>query len=114
VTAPWVDAYPAVGAWFARVMGFGHGASSEMSAEQALDVARDASPAPLPATPSEDANGLQPGDRVAIAAVDYGVDAVEGELVHAGDEVLILKREDARVGTVHVHFPRMGFRVEKR
>ena len=114
VTAPWVDAYPAVGAWFARVMGFGHGASSEMSAEQALDVARDASPAPLPATPSEDANGLQPGDRVAIAAVDYGVDAVEGELVHAGDEVLILKRKDARIGTVHVHFPRMGFRVEKR
>jgi glutathione S-transferase len=113
VTAPLVDAYPAVSAWFARVQGFGHGASSELSAEQALDIARDATPAPLPAEPFDDPNGFKAGDQVKIAAVDYGVDAVEGELVYAGGEAFILKRQDDRVGMVHVHFPRLGFRVEK-
>ncbi len=114
VTAPLVDEYPAVSAWYARVQGFGHGASTELSAEQALDIARDAVPAALPAAPFDDPNGFKAGDRVAIAALDYGVDAVEGELVYAGGEQFILKREDDRVGTVHVHFPRLGFRLEKR
>lgn len=114
VTAPLVDAYPSVSTWFARVMGFGHGASNELSAEQALDIARDASPAPLPTEPFDDPNGLKAGDTVAIAAVDYGVDEIVGELVYAGGEAFILKREHERVGTVHVHFPRIGFRVEKR
>ncbi|RMM08394.1 hypothetical protein APX70_04378, partial [Pseudomonas syringae pv. maculicola] len=54
------------------------------------------------------------GDKVAIAAVDYGVEAVEGELMFTGREELILRREDNRAGVVHVHFPRLGFRVEKR
>ncbi|MNG42171.1 hypothetical protein D3C84_1318660 [compost metagenome] len=48
-----------------------------------------------------------------IAATDYGVDPVAGELLFAGSEELILRREDARGGVVHVHFPRFGFRIEK-
>lgn len=48
VTAPLVDAYPAVLAWLGRVLGFGHGTASQMTAEQALDIARNATPAPLP------------------------------------------------------------------
>ena len=48
---------------------------------------------------------------LAISACDYGVDAVEGELVFSGTEELILRREDPRAGTVHVHFPRMGFAI---
>jgi glutathione S-transferase len=114
VTAPLVDAYPAVSAWFTRVMGFGHGAPNEMTCEQALDVARDASPATLPSEPFDDPNGFKAGDLVTIAAVDYGCDGVAGELVYAGGESFILKRQDDRVGTVHVHFPRIGFRLEKR
>ncbi|MOA60672.1 hypothetical protein D3C78_1856070 [compost metagenome] len=47
-----------------------------------------------------------------IAATDYGVDPVEGELLFAGVEELILRREDERAGVVHVHFPRLGFRIE--
>ncbi|WP_235668218.1 hypothetical protein, partial [Pseudomonas coronafaciens] len=27
---------------------------------------------------------------------------------------LILRREDDGAGAVHVHFPRMGYRIEKR
>ncbi|WP_085695163.1 MULTISPECIES: glutathione S-transferase family protein [unclassified Pseudomonas] len=114
VTAPLVDAYPAVAAWLGRVLGFGHGAASEMSADEALEVARNATPAALPDEAFADPNGFVAGQRVAIAATDYGVDPVEGELVFAGLEELILRREDARAGVVHVHFPRLGFRIEAR
>ncbi|MHC8390402.1 glutathione S-transferase family protein [Pseudomonas sp. MDT2-39-1] len=113
VTAPLVDAYPAVSAWFGRVMGFGHGAFSEMSSEEALEIARNATPAALPDEQFDEPNGFEVGQRVVIAATDYGVDPVAGELLFAGHEELILRREDERGGVVHVHFPRFGFRIEK-
>lgn len=113
VTAPLVDQYPAVAAWLGRVLGFGHGASSEMTAGQALEVARQAQPAALPSEAFTDPNGFALGEQVTIAAVDYGVDPVQGELVYAGTEQLTLKRNDDRLGDVHVHFPRVGFRIQK-
>lgn len=113
VTAPLVDAYPHVQAWLSRVQGFGHGAPSEMSAEEALQVARDSTPAVLPDEDFEEPNGFTAGDQVRLAATDYGVDPVAGELLFAGREELIIKRADDRAGTVHVHFPRFGFRLEK-
>ncbi len=114
VTAPLVDDYPEVSAWLARVLGFGHGSFSEMSSEQALAVAREATPAALPEEEFIEPNGLQVGQSVTIAAVDYGVDPVQGELLFAGREELILRREDERAGVLHVHFPRLGFRIEAR
>ncbi|MBU0523305.1 MAG: glutathione S-transferase family protein [Gammaproteobacteria bacterium] len=113
VTSPLVDAYPAVSAWLGRVMGFGHGAFSEMTSEAALDVARNATPAALPDEQFDEPNGFERGQQVVIAATDYGVDPVAGELLFAGREELILRREDERGGVVHVHFPRFGFRLEK-
>ncbi|MGH8387492.1 MAG: glutathione S-transferase family protein [Pseudomonas sp.] len=114
VTAPLVDAYPAVSAWHSRVMGFGHGASSEMTSEEALEVARTSTPAALPDEQFVDPNGFKAGQQVLVAAADYGVDPVEGELLFAGSEELIVRREDERGGVVHVHVPRFGFRLEAR
>ncbi|MBV7566702.1 glutathione S-transferase family protein [Pseudomonas sp. PDM27] len=112
VTAPLVEAYPAVNAWHSRVLGFGHGASSEMTSEEALEVARSSTPAALPDEQFVDPNGFTAGQQVVIAATDYGVDPVAGELLFAGSEELILRRKDERGGVVHVHFPRFGFRIE--
>jgi len=112
VTAPLVDAYPNVSAWLGRVLGFGHGASSALSAEDAIAIARAATPAALPDEQFVEPNGFAVAQRVQIAATDYGVDPVEGELVFAGVEELILRREDERAGTVHVHFPRLGFAIK--
>src|SRR5450830_112024 len=112
VTAPLVDAYPAVATWLDRVLSFGHGAATEMSAEQALDVSRHATPAALPDEVFEDLNGFTAGQPVNIAATDYGTDPVVGELLFAGREELILRRTDERGGTVHVHFPRLGFCIQ--
>jgi len=112
VTAPLVDAYPAVTTWLERVLSFGHGTATQMSGEQALDVARNATPAEVPDERFEDLNGFKAGQQVSIAATDYGTDAVAGELLFVGREELILRRTDERAGTVHVHFPRMGFRLQ--
>ncbi len=114
VTAPLVDDYPAVAAWLARVLAFGHGSSSAMSAAEAIEIARAATPVALPDEAFCEANGLQAGQRVAVSATDYGVDPVEGELLFAGGEELIVARDDERAGRVHVHFPRLGFKVEAR
>ncbi|MBT2372103.1 glutathione S-transferase family protein [Pseudomonas fluorescens] len=112
VTAPLVDLYPAVSAWHARVMGFGHGSATEMSAEQALEVARNSTPVALPNELFDEPNGFKAGQQVSISATDYGVDPVAGELLFAGREELILRRTDEQGGTVHVHFPRLGFRIQ--
>ena len=112
VTAPLVDAYPAVATWLDRVLSVGHGTATEMSAEQALDVSRHATPAALPDEVFEDLNGFSAGQAVNIAATDYGTDPVAGELLFAGREELILRRTDERGGTVHVHFPRLGFCIQ--
>ena len=114
VTAPLVDDYPAVAAWLGRVLAFGHGSSSAMSAAEAIEIARAATPVAFPDEAFCEANGLQAGQRVAVSATDYGVDPVEGELLFAGVEELILARDDERAGRVHVHFPRLGFKVEAR
>ncbi|MGY4490493.1 glutathione S-transferase family protein [Pseudomonas sp. TE3610] len=113
VTSPLVDEYPAVHALLGRVLGFGHGAYSEFTAEQALEVARNSTPAALPVGGFVDPNGFKAGDAVTVSAIDYGVDPVAGELVYAGVEELIVRREDPQAGVVHVHFPRLGFKLQR-
>ncbi len=112
VTAPLVDEYPAVAAWLKRVLGFGHGSASKLDAAAAIEIARNATPAALPSEASLVPAGCHRGQQGAIAAADDGVDPVVGELLFAGTEELILRREDPRAGVVHVHFPRVGFRLE--
>ena len=48
-----------------------------------------------------------------VAATDYGVDPVAGRLVGLTRESVTVERLDARAGTVHVHFPRIGFAIRK-
>ncbi|MDC7823958.1 glutathione S-transferase family protein [Pseudomonas sp. BLCC-B13] len=109
VTAPLVDDYPEVVAWLGRVLGFGHGAHSPLSSEEAIAIAREAQPAPLPDEDFSQALGFQVGQQVSVAATDYGVDPVQGELLCVSAEAIILRRQDERAGTLHVHFPRLGF-----
>lgn len=112
VTSPLVDDYPEILAWYQRVIGFGHGAASELSSADALEIARRAAPQPLPVEDFIDPNGFQVGQQVSVSAVDYGVNPVQGELVFNGREEIVVRREDERAGDVHVHFPRYGFQIK--
>jgi glutathione S-transferase len=95
-------------AWHDRMGGFGHGAFVPLDAKEALAIAHDASPAPVSAR-SGDPTGPQPGEKVIVAANDYGRDPVAGELLSIDGDAIILRRQDPAVGTVQVHFPRVGF-----
>jgi hypothetical protein len=100
--------YPAIAAWMARVRAFGHGAPTPMAPKRALEIARNAQPlAPEPSTPWPEDPPL--GSDVRIRADDYGRDVVNGELVYAGIDELAVRRNDPIVGTVVVHFPRLGY-----
>jgi glutathione S-transferase len=98
-------------AWAARIKAFGHGPHSAMSADQALQAARDSTRQQPFDGPLLEPDGLKIGQRVSVNATDYGCDPVSGTLLHASVFELALKRSDARAGEVIVHFPREDFRV---
>ena len=58
--------------------------------------------------------GFELGQRVSVAATDYGTDAVGGTLVGLTPQEVVIERSDARAGTLHVHFPRHGFHLTTR
>ena len=102
---------PRVAAWMDRVHAMGEGQRSPLGASEALEIARQATPAaPAPSDPHEP-NGLVPGMRVSIVPDDYAFDPVVGELTHASVHEVSVKRIDPKLGEIAVHFPRIGFRV---
>lgn len=110
-----LDAHPEVVAWMHRVAAFGHSQAQPMTSAEALDIAKAATPRALTDTSAafDERYGVPKGTRVTVAAVDYGVDPVEGGLVVSTRDAVGVLREDARVGQVVVHFPRVGYAVRK-
>lgn len=111
-TAPLVSDDEVVSAWLERVLGFGHGASEALASAEAVTIAQQATPSPLAATELLPLPGVSVGQQVCVAATDYGVDGVTGELLHADHEQISLRHEDPRAGTLHVHFPRLNYRAQ--
>jgi glutathione S-transferase len=108
-----LDATPEVKSWMARMKAIGHGTPGKYSAEEAVQVARSAAPAPLTGDVFQDEHGIALGSQVVIAADNFGLEPTEGELVAATRTRYTLRRTDERAGTVHVHFPRVGFTLKK-
>ncbi len=108
-----LSAYPATLAWMKRMKSFGHGIRNELAAQMALAVARDTEPAALDYETAEtDPSGLRVGQRVSVCPEIMGQESVEGELIGLNAEQLTLRLQSERCGTVHVHFPRTGYRVK--
>jgi glutathione S-transferase len=104
-----LDDYPPIGPWLDRLLAIGHQGSTPMSSTEALAVAAGAG-AHAP-TAVEPGLGFEAGQAVIVAATDYGVDPVAGTLVGLSQQESVLRRIDARAGTVQVHFPRFGFQL---
>jgi glutathione S-transferase len=107
------EATPEVKTWMARMKTIGHGTAEKFSAAQALDVASNATPAALHDDVFQDEHGIPLGSKVVIAAENFGPEPTEGELIAATRTRYTLRRTDERAGTVHVHFPRVGFTLKK-
>lgn len=108
-----LNASPHVQRWMERMKAMGHGTSSKLTAELALQVANAAQPSAITDTNFADEHGIARGTQVLIAADNFGLEPTEGELVAATSTSYTLRRSDERAGMVHVHFPRVGFTLKK-
>jgi glutathione S-transferase len=105
--------YARIRDWMARMDAVGHGQRSELTSQEALDIAKSSQPAAAPLADPADLEGFKPGDRVSVTAEDTGRDPVVGELVRLAANEVTLRRQDARVGDVAVHFPRVGYDLRR-
>jgi glutathione S-transferase len=113
-----LNATPAVGEWMDLMAAIGHGPNERFSPADALTVAKGAEPMPpgqnlLIDSAFQDDHGIALGTRVTITAESFGPEPTEGELIAATRTHYTLRREHAATGTVHVHFPRIGYVLRK-
>ena len=105
-----LEAYPKVGAWYARVAEFGHGQMTKMTSGEAIEAAAAGARAPVSFTAEA---GLEEGAEVTVTPTDYAHDPVAGQLVGLSAQEVVIARRDERAGLVHVHFPRIAFQIRK-
>jgi glutathione S-transferase len=113
-----LNATPAVNEWMDRIEAIGHGVVEPFSAADAIKVASLAEPMPaaeklLLDSVFQDDHAIPLGTRVTITAESFGPEPTEGVLLAATRTHYTLEREDARLGTLHVHFPRIGYMLRK-
>ena len=110
--------FPALGSWMDRMQAIGHGRSAPSTSAQAIAVAARSEPAgpgqgPLNDSEWIDEHGIAPGSMVSVTAESFGPEPSVGVLVAATRTHYSLRRSDPRAGTVHVHFPRVGYVLNK-
>jgi glutathione S-transferase len=109
-TAAPLDRLPAIIAWSQRMKALGGGKRTDITAGEALGIAKAAEPG----TTSVDANdpsGLKAGQKVSVTPDDTGRVPVVGVVVGLTPDRVSIQRNDPRVGDVVAHFPRAGFIV---
>ncbi|TWO70138.1 glutathione S-transferase family protein [Caenimonas sedimenti] len=109
---------PAVGEWMDRMAALGHNVPIPLSAADAITIAAAGEPQPpganlLVDSAFQDDHGIPLGTRVTITAESFGPEPTEGELIAATRTHYSLRRSDERAGTLHVHFPRIGYSLRK-
>ncbi len=105
---------PAVLEWMDRVAAYGHGRGERFAAQDAITVAARSEPEPaghnlLVDSAFQDDHGLALGSQVTVTPESFGAEPTQGVLMAATRTHYTLRRTDPRAGTVHVHFPRIGY-----
>lgn len=104
--------FPALQAWEERVEAIGHGDILDMTAQEALKIAKSAEPETPERADPNDPQKLAPGTKVGVVPdVDGGDPPVNGIVHFVGRDTIAILRDEPRVGQVCVHFPRVGYRV---
>jgi glutathione S-transferase len=106
------DEFPQVVEWAERIRAMGHGKRTDMTADEALTIAKRSTPAAATMADRHEPNGIKPGDVVTVTPDDYAFDPVAGEVVASSTHEIAIRRRDDQVGDIVVHFPRIGFRVQ--
>ena len=111
VAASPLDRLPRIVAWSERMKALGNGKRKDITATEALEIAKSAKPAAT-SVDAGDPSGLEAGRQISITPDDTGKVPVSGELVGLSADSISIARNDPRVGEVVVHFPRAGFIIQ--
>ena len=108
-----LNATPAVLDWMDRMAGIGQASFEKLSALDAIAVAANSAPAALHDDVFQDEHSIALGSQVTIRSENFGLEPTQGELIAATRMHYTLRRLDDRAGSVHVHFPRIGYILKK-
>ena len=108
-----LNPFPKTDAFIERVAKLGHGAPTAIDSARALEIAKASRPLDIGRGIATELEDLKLGDSVEVLPVDYAFDPVKGELLTATADEIVVRRIDLRAGTLHVHFPRVGYELRK-
>lgn len=98
--------------WRQKMEAFGVGDRTDISAEDAHEIARKSSPQlPNPLSAFEDESGAAVGVAVTVTPDAHTDTPVEGTLAFISEDEIIVTRRHEKTGDVAVHFPRIGYRL---
>jgi glutathione S-transferase len=103
---------PSIGLWLERLAALGQGTRIELDPAEALDIAKNADPLPPTGIDQRDPIGIAAGTEVMVSPSDYAEAQITGTLVGTTVSSVTIQRADPRVGTVAVHFPKIGYTVD--
>ena len=99
--------------WEKNVRDIGHGTSTVLAAADALAIGLKSETTTVSKVENNDPQGLTIGTKVSIGPdMESGEQHVEGIVRSANADTLSIEHTNDEVGTVCVHFPRTGYRVE--
>ncbi len=100
-----VNRHPKTIAWMERIKAMGHGTPTEISADEAISIAKNAVPRPI----TDIGKHAELGCEIRVAPSDYGRNYTEGKLIAFTQAEWVLERRSPETKTLHLHFPREGF-----
>ena len=108
-----LNATPAVVEWMDRMAAIGHDSVEKFNSVEAIAIAAASTPVALQDEVFQDEHAIALGSQVTIRSENFGLEPTQGELIAATRMHYTLRRADKRAGTVHVHFPRIGYILKK-
>lgn len=105
--------FPRTLAFVERMAALGKGRPAEITAAQAIEIAKGSKPQPIANPAAVETDGIALGETVNVMPVDYALDPVKGKLLNCTADEIAVRRTDPRAGTVVVHFPRFGFQLAR-
>ena len=106
--------FPNLVRWEESIESLGHGSSTTLTAEEAIEIAAATTPKTKNYVQDNDPQGLQAGMQVSVGPdVESGEQFVTGTVRYADiHRITIIRTCDQTNTEVCVHFPRTGYRVE--
>jgi len=108
-----LERYPALAKWMQAMAAFSQGDGIPLSGDDAVDIANTSEIATESKMTMVSGEKFAIGDSVEVMPIDYGFQPTKGALLVASMEELVVRRQDDRAGEVAVHFPRLGFQINK-